>query len=158
MQELRLCHWRALGGECKVGGGRAYCSFLCPASGLLCSLCLWASPSHTPHLSTLGFFPRQRLFSNIREVCVITPSRGTPVVASDTPSSGVVPLSHPRPLNSETLAPAKQHPLLRYLSFNSTGTSSKLLIVFWFLTSSFNHSKLFLRVNVFPTDAMSVIF
>lgn len=107
MQELRLCkvipffplcHSRALEEDCKVRRGRStYCSFLFAASGLLlCSLCLRASSIiHTCRLSSLGFFPRQQLFSNIRETWLITPSSGTPVLASAPPlPRGVVPLPH----------------------------------------------------------------
>lgn len=48
------------------------------------------------------------------------------------------------PLSSETLAPAKQDPLLRYLSFNSTGPSSKLLIFFLFC----------FQIVIFPTFSL----
>lgn len=96
-----------------------------------CLLCLSASPNHTHHLSNLGCFPKQQLnpvsFSDARGALHLTPSlRNTCASQWCLSLRGVLWPIGP-PLSSETLAPARQHPpLLRYLSFTSTGSSSKL--------------------------------
>lgn len=150
MQEVRLCKLISFWPALPLGDTRGRlqgwkrkkglpCSFLFAACGLpFCSPCLWASPNHTVPLGNLGFFPRQQLRYNLGGPHLITPSSGTPVLASSTLAPGVVSLPSSKlrdPSASQAAA------LLQICEFQLSG--SFLWDFNSFLLLSFSNSKFF---------------
>lgn len=93
-----------------------------------------ACEHHPTTLSNIGFFSGQQLCSNLRGAHLITLPSGSSVLSSNTHASGVASLPSSK---LKTLAPAKQQPLLKYVSFNSTGPSSKMFSFLSFSNSTF---------------------